>query len=266
MIIILLYIFTLGCCIGSFINVLVNRLPKCESIISPRSRCLICGEKIRWYDNIPLISWLNLSGKCRNCKAPISLTYPFIEFLTGSLFVLNFYSSPTNYENIPLFLKLIMGFIFIFFCISLSALDFKYFWLPESITSLGLIFGLIVSLITQFAYNLDKFSFILSIYGGTIGYLFFIFLSILGYFIYKKPVLGGGDAKLSALLGTWLGVKGLLLAIWIAFNAAGIFVLIGLSIKKIKMNQKIPFGIFLAFSGLIVWQFGYDNLLKLVKF
>tara|TARA_B100000212_G_scaffold340812_1_gene322335 strand:- start:860 stop:1339 length:480 start_codon:yes stop_codon:yes gene_type:complete len=159
-----------------------------------------------------------------------------------------------------------MGFIFIFFCISLSALDFKYFWLPESITSLGLIFGLIVSLITQFAYNIDKFSFILSIYGGTIGYLFFIFLSILGYFIYKKQVLGGGDAKLSALLGTWLGVKGLLLAIWIAFNAAGIFVLIGLSIKKIKMNQKIPFGIFLAFSGLIVWQFGYDNLLKLVKF
>ena len=87
----------------------------------------------------------------------------------------------------------------------------------------------------------------------------------MGYFIYKKPVLGGGDAKLSALLGTWLGVKGLLIAIWIAFNAAGIFVLIGLSIKKITMNQKIPFGIFLAFSGLIVWQIGYDNLLKIIK-
>ena len=98
------------------------------------------------------------------------------------------------------------------------------------------------------------------------GFSFFYLLSFLGLKIFKKPVMGGGDAKLSALLGSWLGIQGLFIAIWIAFFSASIFVIFGLLLKKIKRKQKIPFGAFLSLSGLIVWQFGNQLFMRLIFF
>ena len=99
-----------------------------------------------------------------------------------------------------------------------------------------------------------------SIFGFTLFYL----LSLIGKKIFNKPVIGGGDSKLSALIGSWLGIQGLFISIWLAFISAGIFVILGLSFKKIKRNQKIPFGIFLAMSGFLVWYFGNEIFLKII--
>ena len=264
-----LYIFILGCCIGSFINVVITRMPKNESIISPRSKCFNCGYKIRWFDNIPIFSWILLSGKCRNCRKRISITYPLIEFFTGFFFILSTQSSPSLYQEIQFksfFFLDFLGFIFIFLCITLAILDAKHFWLPNIITYIGTFIGLISSTIVKISHEFIEFNLIINTFSATIlGFLIFYSLSVMGKFLFKKPVLGGGDAKLSALLGAWLGIKGLLITIWLSFNAAGIFVIIGLILKKITLNQKIPFGVFLVASGLIVWHFGDEKIFEFLK-
>tara|TARA_B100000212_G_scaffold341542_1_gene325032 strand:+ start:537 stop:1343 length:807 start_codon:yes stop_codon:yes gene_type:complete len=259
----LLNAFILGCCVGSFINVITIRLPKGQSVIFPRSKCLNCGYQLKWFDNIPIFSWVFLSGKCRNCKKPISVTYPFVEILTGFLYILNIYSSPSLYQNLPVFYRVTLGFIFTFLCVSLAILDFKYFWLPDKITIPGVFIGLLSSLIIYIVNKHFAYIFLVNSFSAAIlGYLLFNFLSIVGEIFFKKPVLGGGDAKLAALLGSWLGVKGLLISIWLSFNTAGVFVIIGLTLNKINKNQKIPFGIFLVSSGLFVWHFGNNFIFR----
>ena len=97
--IIRIYLFVIGCCIGSFINVLIYRLPLNQSIVYPNSSCPECNAKIKWFDNLPIFSWLLLRGKCRACKSKISFSYPIIELITGLLAWLNFYANPTIYSQ-----------------------------------------------------------------------------------------------------------------------------------------------------------------------
>ena len=141
-----LIIFILGASFGSFINVLIYRVPLKKSITFTRSRCTKCDYKLAWFDNIPIISWFLLLGKCRKCKDNISINYPIIEILTAFLFVLNLYSKPTFYLDAPLFFSRVLGFVMIFICISLSLFDLKFYWLPSFITFNGLFIGLISSL------------------------------------------------------------------------------------------------------------------------
>jgi len=264
-----LYTFILGCCIGSFINVVIYRLPKNKSIIFPRSKCFNCGYQLRWFDNIPIFSWILLLGKCRSCKKRISFTYPLIEFFTGFFFILSTQSSPSLYQDIQFtsfFDKDFLGFIFIFLSLTLAILDAKHFWLPNIITYIGTSIGLISSIIVSLSNQFIEINLIINTFSATIiGFLIFYSLSVIGKFLFKKPVLGGGDAKLSALLGAWLGIKGLLITIWLSFNAAGIFVIIGLILKKITLKQKIPFGVFLVTSGLLVWHFGNEKIFEFLK-
>ena len=260
-----IYLFTLGCCIGSFINVLIYRLPLDQSIVYPNSRCPKCKIKINWFDNLPLISWFLLRGKCRSCKSKISFSYPIIELSTGLLIWFNLYANPTIYSQLPTFITIVLGTFFNTILLALAILDFKYFWLPKSLTLGGIIFGLSSSLFIDLFNNFEKFSnSIYSITGSLLGFSIFYLISHIGKKIFKKAVMGGGDLKLSALLGTWLGVKGLLISIWLSFISAGIFVVLGLLLKKIKRSQKIPFGVFLAFSGLSVWFFGNETFIKLI--
>ena len=262
-----IYLFVIGCCIGSFINVVIFRLPLKKSIVSPNSSCPKCNEKIKWYDNLPIISWLLLRGKCRTCNTKISLSYPIVELSTGLLVFLNLYSHPTIYSQQPIYLTIILGSIFSVTLLTLAILDFKYFWLPQVLTSGGLVLGFIASLYIDL--NNDFYKLNYSIYALTasfLGFAFFYLLGLIGKKIFKKPVIGGGDAKFSAMIGSWLGIQGLFISIWLAFISAGIFVILGLILKKIKRNQKIPFGVFLAFSGLIVWYFGNQIFLKIIFF
>ena len=262
-----IYLFVIGCCVGSFINVVHFRMPLGKSIIYPGSRCTKCNFKLKWFDNIPLISWILMGAKCRSCKQKISITYPLIELTTGLIFCANFFAYPSIYNQLPKSLIIFLGTLFSSILIVLTMLDCKYFWLPKKITYGGLTLGLIFSLIVDLFNNLSQFSyFINSIFAAFIGFIFFYLLSLLGLKIFKKPVMGGGDAKLSALLGSWLGIQGLFITIWLAFFSASIFVIFGLIFKKIKRKQKIPFGVFLSLSGLIVWQFGNQVFMRLIFF
>ena len=262
-----IYLFVIGCCAGSFINVVHFRLPLGKSIIYPSSRCTKCNCKIRWFDNIPLISWIFLGAKCRSCKKKISITYPLIELTTGLIFCANSFAYPSIYDQLPQSFIIFSGIILSSILIVLTILDFKYFWLPKKITFGGLTLGLTLALMVDLFNNYGQFSyFINSIFGAFVGFIFFYLLSLLGFKIYKKPVMGGGDAKLSALLGSWLGIQGLFITIWLAFFSASIFVIFGLILKKIKRKQKIPFGVFLSLSGLLVWQFGNQVFMRLIFF
>ncbi|MDC3119008.1 prepilin peptidase [Prochlorococcus sp. AH-716-K03] len=260
-----IYLFVIGCSIGSFINVVIYRLPLNQSIVYPNSSCTECNTKIKWFDNLPIISWFLLRGKCRACKSKISLSYPIVALSTGLLVWLNFYSNPTIYSQLPALIIIIYGTILCSILITLAILDFKYFWLPQAITIGGLIVGISCSLIIDLSNNFGQFSYALySITASLLGIVLFYLLSYVGFKIFNKPVMGGGDAKLSALIGSWVGIKGLLITIWLAFVSAGIFVILGLLLKKIKRNERIPFGVFLSFSGLIVWYFGNEIFLKLI--
>jgi len=261
-----LLIFILGASIGSFINVIVYRVPENKSIVFTRSKCAKCEYQLAWFDNIPIISWFLLLGKCRRCKTNISINYPIIEFLTAFLFVLNLYSKPTFYLDTPLLYSRILGFVMIFICISLSLFDLKFYWLPTCLTSTGLLIGLISSLFISIYENFKFNYFFNSLSAALLGYLIFFALRIFGEKIFKKPVLGGGDEKLVAFLGAFLGIQGILITIWLSFNSAGIIVLIGLLFKKIKRSQKIPFGIFLSISALLVWYFGNPFFFNLIFF
>jgi leader peptidase (prepilin peptidase)/N-methyltransferase len=262
--IILIYLFVIGCCVGSFVNVVIYRLPLNKSILYPNSSCPKCNSKIKWFDNIPIISWLLLGGKCRACKYKIDFSYPSIELFTGLLFCLNLHAHPTIYSQQPINLIIFLGCIFSVILFTLAILDFKYFWLPQVLTSGGLVLGISASLYIDLYNDFYQFNYsIYTLFGSLLGFIFFNLLSTIGKKIYNKSVIGGGDAKLSALIGSWLGIQGLFISIWFAFISAGIYVTLGLILKKIKRNQKIPFGVFLALSGFLVWYFGNDIFLEI---
>ena len=260
-----IYLFVIGCCIGSFINVVIYRLPLNQSIVYPRSSCPKCNSKIKWFDNLPIISWFFLRGKCRACKTKIAFSYPFVELCTGVLVFLNLYANPAIYNQEPIYMIIFLGSILIFILFTLAILDFKYFWLPPALTSGGLILGITCSLIIDLFNDFYQFTYsINTLTASFLGFVFFSFLSYFGEKIFNKPVIGGGDAKLGALIGSWLGITGLFISIWLAFISAGIVVILGLILKKIKRSQKIPFGVFLALSGLLVWYFGNQIFLKVI--
>ena len=260
-----IYLFIIGCCLGSFINVLIYRLPLNQSIVYPNSRCPKCNAKIKWFDNLPIISWLLLIGQCRACKRKISCSYPIIEILTGILVWFNIYAHPTIYSQQSIYITIFSGSIFSTLLISLAILDFKYFWLPQVLTLGGLILGITTSLFIDLFNDFYQFSYLINtLMASFLGFIFFSLLSFIGEKIFHKPVMGGGDAKLGALIGSWLGLQGFFISTWLAFISAGFFIIFGLIFKKIKRNQKIPFGVFLSLSGLLVWHFGNQLFLKVI--
>ena len=260
-------IFVIGCCVGSFLNVVIFRLPFQRSIIYPRSTCLKCNSKINWFDNIPILSWLILKGKCRFCKNKISFQYPFIELLTGLIFIINFYSMPTLFNKVPEGFVLIMGCALSSIFILLSVFDYKYFWLPNLLTISGIFLGLINALIVDFFIDFNNFTYFkYSLLGSVCGYFIFKLLSFFGEIIFKKSVLGGGDSKLVAMVGAWLGVKGMLITVWLSFYTAGIFAICGLFLKKLDGQKKIPFGIFISLSAFLVWIMGNDIFINIRNF
>ena len=266
MIIKMLFTFLIGCCFGSFINVIIYRLPLRESIIFPSSHCIKCNYKIKWYENIPIMSWIFLKGRCSKCNIKISLMYPSIELITGFLFVLNNYSLNLRWSIGSQFLTIVCGWIFISILLVMAILDIKYFWLPDVISKFGILSSIFLSFFFKIRYEnlVSEFFVIETLLAAFSGYLIFKLISLIGFKIYKKPAMGKGDAKLAALLGSWLGLMGLFLSIWLAFFFAGIFGLVGLIFRKIKKNQKIPFGAFLSLSGLFIWFFGNNYISNVI--
>ncbi len=236
-------IFLLGCCIGSFLNVCIYRLPLSVSIVSPRSFCPQCRAAIRDYDNIPLLSYLLLRGKCRNCGAKIPWRYPLVEALTGGI-------------GLALFLKFGSTFAFFSSCglsaalIVIAFIDLDHRIIPDFISLPGIIIGFLLAI---FGPSVTvKESLIGLLAGGGSLYL----VALVYEALTKREGMGGGDVKLLAMIGAWLGWKAILFTLFFA-SLSGTLIGGGVMlVQKQGRQYAIPFGPFLAFSALAYVFFG----------
>jgi leader peptidase (prepilin peptidase)/N-methyltransferase len=240
-----LIVFIVGLIFGSFANVCIYRLPKGKSIIFPSSFCPNCNKKIKWYDNIPLLSYLILKGKCRYCKKPISPRYFVVEFITGLLFLFiyrKFGLSPSFFIYTLLVLSLvIIGFI-----------DIDTFLIPDVIVLPGIFLGLVVSWLFPKIHDMPKIgSFLYSFCGVILGGATLIFLGFLGKLIFKKEAMGGGDVKMLAMIGSFLGWKAIFLTLFFASLFGTLISLMLILLKKKEMGEYVPFGPYLAIGAII---------------
>ena len=256
--------FLIGICIGSFINVVIYRLPNNISFITPRSFCPKCKYKIAWQDNIPLFSWIIQKGKCRNCNQKISIRYPIIESTTGILFVLSRWASPYIYSSINYnFLETLFGWFFISLLLIISFIDIKYFWIPQFFINVGFLIGFLNLLFIQFIDNFGQIDLLINCtLASIISYLLFELLRVSAKSFFKKDALGKGDSKLVSMMALWLGSTGILLSLGITYIFAAFCLLIAIKTKIIKRNQIIPFAPFLSFGGLVVWFIGNEFFVK----
>ena len=235
--------FLFGLCIGSFLNVCIYRIPVSKSINRPRSSCTSCNELIPFYDNIPVLSYLVLRGKCRFCSEPISLRYPIIELLTGLFALITFF-------KYGLSLEAFIYFVFIAVLLVITFIDIDHQIIPDIISLPGIpIFFLASFGLSQIGW-LDSLIGILA--GG--GSLFLV--AWVYSLITKKEGMGGGDIKLLAMIGGVIGWKGVLFTIFVA-SAVGTFAGMLVMLKSRKgMKLKIPFGPFLAIGAIAYIFFG----------
>ena len=231
-------------------NVCIYRLPLKKSIIFPPSHCPKCGNKIRAYDNIPLLSYIILGGKCRFCKEQISIIYPAVELLSGLIFLSLYLWYGLGWEfasKLFLFTSLMV----IFF------IDLKYQLIPDVITLPGIAVGLVFSLLSKSPSFLDSVIGIIS--GGGLFYL----VALAGDKIFKKESMGGGDIKLAAMLGAFLGWQKILLVFFLASLLGALVGIIFLILSpRLRENRLIPFGPFLAIATAICIFFG-NSLVEL---
>ena len=248
-------IFILGACLGSFSNVCIYRLPKNKQIVSGRSFCPRCKKKINWFDNLPLISFLILNGKCRKCKKVISLRYFIVEIATGIIFLLIY----LNYNDLStiIFLSVLsLIYIIIFF------IDLENFIIPDSLNfsvmAIALFKNFLPNFNTSFIHEINQ-----SIIGGMVGYLS-IWLIIYLYKIIKKiDGMGLGDAKLMAGIGLLFGWQSIPFVLFVSSILGLIFVVPSLIKKEKTMRTEIPFGPFIILACLIYFAQG-DLLYSLI--
>ncbi|MFZ5353580.1 MAG: prepilin peptidase [Bacillota bacterium] len=239
----LLIFIAIGIIIGSFLNVCISRIPRKESIIFPNSHCPICGTNIKPYDNIPILSYIILGAKCRSCKGRISLQYPLVELLTGIIFLL-------------LYMKFDISIVFLKYAVLaclllvIGIIDFKTQEIPDGLNLFGLIAGMI------FAFTAGYKEFLITgLTGFLLGGGLFLLIAIV-----SKGSMGGGDIKLMAVLGIWLGWKHILLVSLLSFIIGSVISII-LMILKIKSRKDyIPFGPFIALAAFTIILYGNDIL------
>jgi leader peptidase (prepilin peptidase) / N-methyltransferase len=236
-------VFVFGLIVGSFCNVVIYRLPLGNSIVTPGSRCRSCGNSIRPWDNIPILSYFILNGRCRSCREPISVRYPIVEFTSAILYL-------------TLYLKFGLSILFVIYALMASTLlvvaliDLDHKIIPNIITLPGILVGLSLSL--QFL----PITPLTSLLGVLIGGVLFYLIALI-----SKGGMGGGDIKLIAMIGAFLGWHGALFTI---FSSALLGAVVGIMLMvlgKKGRKDKVPFGPFLSF-GAIVFMLSGDDLVQ----
>ncbi len=254
-------IFILGTSIGSFLNVLIDRLPKEESI-KGRSHCDYCKKKIAWYDLIPILSFFILAGKTRCCRKKLSWQYPVIEFFTGLVFVVVIKDSPyvESLTRTVLMLSILSSLIVIFVS------DLKYHLISDYILLALFVFSFFYHLVQTPNLGVSTTNFnlfqLISIY--FLSGLIVALPIFLIYFLSRERAMGLGDVYLAAIMGFLLGWKAGFLALYIAFVTGAIFGLIVILFKHKKLKSKIAFGPFLVI-GTVVMLFWGERILEVIK-
>lgn len=241
-------VFALGSAIGSFINVVVYRLPAGLSVLWPRSRCPHCLHQLGNTENVPVLGWLWLRGRCRHCQSPISIRYPLVEAATGLIFLLVFWNFELSIQTLGYWT--LCGWL-----LALSLIDLDTMTLPNPLTQSGLILGLLFQICVGFLTSATWVGAINQLISGVVGVVLGLWLFdaiiIIGSIAFGQAAMGGGDAKLAAMLGAWLGWKYLLLTGFFAC-ALGAFVGGGaIALGWLSRRQPMPFGPFLALGAVM---------------
>jgi len=232
-----------GAAFGSFLNVCILRLPKDESLVHPRSRCPGCGYQLAWYDNLPVLSWVALRGRCRKCRAGISIQYPLIELAVAVLWAAAaWYYGPT--------LTALTAAVFGTMLLGIAITDARHYIIPDEYTIVGLPLGLLL------AAGGGLPSLIGAVIGAAFGFGLLYLVAVAGKWAFGKEAMGGGDIKMMAMVGAYVGWKGVLLTI---FGGAllGTLIFVPLTLRK---KQLVPFGVFLAAAAALTFVFGEDLL------
>lgn len=260
-------VFIFGSIVGSFLNVCIHRMPKGESVVWPRSHCPQCQKRIPGYDNIPFVSFILLGGRCRFCREKISWRYPLVELLTALLMAALFNRFGLSY-NFFLFMVMLWGLIIATF------VDIPHRIIPDEVSVGGMIIGLIMVSVTGFTFGPLKFTFIpmlrsLSgiIIGGGIIYLTGAIFDLVYFKLLKRPAIGGetesmggGDVKLLAMIGAFMGWKMALLTFFLAPFLGIVFGIVTLITKK---DHTIPYGPFLSIAALLSLFWG-NRIIQLI--
>ncbi len=258
------FVFVFGLIIGSFLNVCIVRIPGGKSIVLPASACVKCGAPIRPYDNIPVVSYLLLGGKCRKCKNPISAMYPVVEFLTGLLFL-------GCYEVFGLTVEALKWAIFSAIMIVLVFTDLRERILPDVVNFTGLGLGLLLSFFTtpvdgtalaltkrifEFPPPAPVLSFVDALLGAAAGSGLLWLVSEVYFRLRGREGMGMGDVKMMLMAGAFLGLKRTLLTIFTGSVLGSILGIIVIVARRKDSDYELPFGTFLGMAALLVVFFG----------
>ncbi|MFH1142560.1 MAG: prepilin peptidase [Candidatus Uhrbacteria bacterium] len=253
----ILFIFLIGICVGSFLNVLVFRTHEQKSLVRSRSKCQKCEMAIAWYDLVPVLSFFLLRQRCRHCKSAISWQYPLVELATGLLFVLVFlfhFDALTGVfpatDTLPAIIPfLVRDLIFSIFLIVLFVYDFKYQLLLDRFTIPAMVVALLINLFLG-----------VSIWSMLMGAIMIGGFFFVQWFLSKGKWIGDGDIRMGTLMGLMLGLTQGLVALFLAYilgAAVGVVLLVS---KKARMKTQIPFGTFLAVATFVALLWGEQIL------
>jgi leader peptidase (prepilin peptidase) / N-methyltransferase len=247
----LIIVCLVGLTVGSFINVCIYRFPRKESVIFPPSHCPICGVPIKYRDNIPIISYIILKGKCRSCSSPISIQYPLVEFLTACLIV-------TLFIQEGLTLNFLSDAILGILLLTAAIIDGKHMIIPNRLTYPGALIAVVMSL----RWGIKG---IVRGIGGTItGIVILAFMYSIGKLLFKKDSVGMGDFKLAIVIGFFLGPLLSAAVLFIAIFIGGLWGCYMIIMKKVGRGSEVPFGPFIAIGGIAVIIFR-SQILALIE-
>jgi leader peptidase (prepilin peptidase)/N-methyltransferase len=232
----------LGAVVGSFLNVVTARLPRRESLLTPPSQCPACRSPIRWHDNIPILSFLWLKGRCRECRASIPWRYPLVEAVTAGLFWLAVWRIGVQIDLVP-------ALAFLSALVAITAIDLDHQVIPDRITLPGIPLGLLANLLTK---KLSLWDSVVGILAG--GGIFFVIILV------SRGGMGGGDMKLGAMIGAYLGWKLTILTIFLAVFVGGAIAVWLLLMRARGRKDPVPFGPFLALGSAASLFWGKEIL------
>ena len=241
-------LFIIGLAFGSFANVCAWRIPRGESVVFPRSHCPRCGAAIPWYLNIPVLSFLSLRGRCADCRAPISWQYPLVEFFCGVLFALQ----GIRVAGATLLAGLVLSFVLL----TVAVIDIRHRIIPD-VLSLGLLgAGLLVSPWNSCLGTSSGEKVGTSLIGAGAAFAVMFALAWGGEKVFKKEALGGGDIKLMAAVGAFLGWRGAFVALFLGSLAGTVAAVVGMATGRLRRGDYLPFGPFLALGSWASWMGG----------
>ena len=249
-----------GACVGSFLNVCIYRIPRDESVVTPRSHCPHCNALIPWYLNIPVASWLCLRGKCASCKGPIAFRYTLVELLTAMIFLAVFmkWAAPAALHMLPIPHPLLIPVYWLFLAglILGTFVDFEHFIIPDSVTIGGMAAGPVLSALVPALHGKELWweGLLSSCIGLAIGFGLLNAVAWLGTKAFKKEAMGFGDVKLMGAIGAFLGWKAVLFTVFASSLLGSVVGLLLIAFGGVKLQSRIPFGPYIS-AAAAIWVF-----------